>query len=452
MNEAYDVAVVGAGPVGSVAALAYAKRGASVLLLEANPRAARRFAGEWLHPPAVNVLQHLGIGPHDVSPHHAQGQGFVVFPDNGSEPIQLPYSNGGLALCCEHLTLVSALRSAAADNQLVRYAPGCRVSELGDGRIEFHDEHAGMARNVTVEQIVGADGRSSVVRKHLGLSDNSKVISYMAGVRLLDIELPFEGSGHVYPGQPGPMLMYRIGPGEVRLTIDVPRQRAAIRHDVEALYDAIQSTISKPIADAFRVAVERDGLTWMGTRFRPRSEYGSGDVALVGDAVGYFHPLSASGMTLGFRDALSLAESQSLAEYARGREADSYAPELLSNALYQVFTGQGQDAADMRNCIFQTWRKSASARTQLMNFLSANDTNLSRFSTAFIEIGLHAALRSVAEAVSDNQWISIPGRLSGVATWAGWPAAGLMPRSLRRRVRSRSMPASPIRGAAPSAG
>ena len=37
--KSYDVAVIGAGPVGCATALAFAKNGAHVLLLEANPKA-----------------------------------------------------------------------------------------------------------------------------------------------------------------------------------------------------------------------------------------------------------------------------------------------------------------------------------------------------------------------------------------------------------------------------
>ena len=38
IRDRYDVAIIGAGPVGCVSALAFAERGADVLLLEANPR------------------------------------------------------------------------------------------------------------------------------------------------------------------------------------------------------------------------------------------------------------------------------------------------------------------------------------------------------------------------------------------------------------------------------
>ena len=52
--ESYEIAVIGAGPVGAVSALAHARRGASVALIEANPKGAARLAGEWLHPPAID--------------------------------------------------------------------------------------------------------------------------------------------------------------------------------------------------------------------------------------------------------------------------------------------------------------------------------------------------------------------------------------------------------------
>src|SRR5438477_11015749 len=85
-----DVAIIGAGPVGCTAALAFSERGASVVVFEANVRAATRLAGEWLHPPAVEILRRLRVDlPALVD--YPTGRGFVVFPEDGSSPIVLPY-------------------------------------------------------------------------------------------------------------------------------------------------------------------------------------------------------------------------------------------------------------------------------------------------------------------------------------------------------------------------
>ena len=59
-SPAADVTVVGAGPVGCIAAIALARRGSRVTLLEASP-VGKRLAGEWLHPAAVRLLNELDV-------------------------------------------------------------------------------------------------------------------------------------------------------------------------------------------------------------------------------------------------------------------------------------------------------------------------------------------------------------------------------------------------------
>src|SRR6186713_1757034 len=98
----YDVVVIGAGPAGSSAAIAFARRDANVLLVEAKPEAASRFAGEWVHPTGVKILRDLGLLPQDSGLSVFSGRGFVVFPQAQGDEICLDYPHGGLALACEH--------------------------------------------------------------------------------------------------------------------------------------------------------------------------------------------------------------------------------------------------------------------------------------------------------------------------------------------------------------
>ena len=129
IRNQYDVAVVGAGPVGCVTALSFARRGARVLLLEANPAASRRLAGEWIHPPAVEILDALGIDARPATPFNG-GRGFVVFPEDGSRPIVLPYPAGRFGLTFEHAAFVATLRAHCEGNALVDYLPWARVTGL----------------------------------------------------------------------------------------------------------------------------------------------------------------------------------------------------------------------------------------------------------------------------------------------------------------------------------
>src|SRR5437867_812200 len=108
-----DVAVIGAGAAGCASALASARRGARVLLLEAHPGASTRLAGEWLHPAGVRVLEDLGLGSLRSALAHPPGGGFAIFPADGSPTITLQYPDRSRALTCDHAALIGALRDAA---------------------------------------------------------------------------------------------------------------------------------------------------------------------------------------------------------------------------------------------------------------------------------------------------------------------------------------------------
>ncbi|TVY87800.1 Squalene monooxygenase, partial [Lachnellula willkommii] len=60
-NHPYDVLIIGAGVVGSAAAVAFARQGRSVLLLERNLKEPDRIVGELLQPGGVAALEKLGL-------------------------------------------------------------------------------------------------------------------------------------------------------------------------------------------------------------------------------------------------------------------------------------------------------------------------------------------------------------------------------------------------------
>ena len=128
----------------------------------------------------------------------------------------------------------------------------------------------------------------------------------MGGIAVQDVELPVEGHGHVFVGGPGPILVYRIASNVVRMALDVPADAAHLRRDMQALHSAVAPVLPRQIADALETALQAGKPTWIETRFLPRTEYGRGSVALVGDAAGCMHPLSAAGISLGLMDVQAL--------------------------------------------------------------------------------------------------------------------------------------------------
>ena len=423
-----DVVVVGAGPAGSMAAVAHAQRGARVLLVEANPRAAQRFAGEWIHPAGAQILARYGLTPVAATAHHHACRGFAVFPDDGTAPIPLRYVDDARGFTCEHDGLVGSLRDQAAGAPGVDYRPFTRVVAIDGHTVTLRDE-AGAEREVRADRIVGADGRSSVVRKHVYGEREADLVSHMAGLELTGVELPFEGHGHVLLGGPGPVLLYRIGPDTVRACIDIPAGTPGARRDARYLWEAFGPRMPEGVGAALRRSLESDKILWATNRFLPRAGYGEGHVALVGDAVGFYHPLTASGITIAFKDVEALVASDDVAGYGRIREPRSYVPELLANALFQVFTREDESADAIRQAVYQVWRERPEERRRTMRLLGGDELRLPQFGGAFVQVALQAARDTAARR---------PENLAQLTEWARWPLASVTPRSLRSRYRGRS--------------
>lgn len=415
-----DVAVIGAGPVGCVTALAFAHSGAQVLLLEAHPQNVKPLAGEWLHPLGVEVLRRLGLGLALEALKYPTGKGFVVFPDDDTQPIELNYPEGTMGLSCEHGELVSSLREAAAFHTNIHFIPGARVTHIEREQLSFENVNNGETQTISVERIVGADGRSSVARKALGIPNDRTLVSYTAGVLLEDVELPYEGFGHVLLGGPGPTLVYRIKPRQIRICIDVPIH---FQKKATYLWDVYSQMFPKVLLPAFRQALENRPVVWVANQFRSRTHYGRDGLALVGDATGHFHPMTAMGMTMGFLDGECLVRSKNFEDYQRERNFRTYVPEMLATTLHEVFIRDDDSAVAIRKAIYQMWRQNPAYRVHTMCLLSGAETNVLSFSGSFLRGVALAVAYVIKDTASKRQWRHGTHVLQSFSQWLQSPAA-----------------------------
>ncbi|MCY4300234.1 MAG: FAD-dependent monooxygenase [Aestuariivita sp.] len=378
-SKDYDIAIVGAGPVGSMCALAHAKKGLTVSLFEANPKAAGRLAGEWLHPPAVKMLRENGINI-DALPRSKLGLGFVVFPEDGSEPIVLPYPDGSRGMAVDHAELVGRL------NEVVETVPN--ISVLKPARVKEVKKHQltyminGEEKSTSAERIVGADGRASVVRQSLGLSTRSLLCSRMLAVTLPNADLPFEGYGHVVLGGPGPVFIYSLSDKSVRIIVDVPLDRWAPKDRLGFLSESYANLLPGQLGPAFVDSLREGRFHAAVNQLRPRVTYGSDDRVLIGDAAGHYHPMTAVGMTLGFGDALSLASQDDYKQFAKERLKAIRVPEFLAIGLYEVFADHRPEAVVLRYAVYHGWRSDARYREITTRILACEDRTVTGIALA----------------------------------------------------------------------
>lgn len=416
MTQSYDVAVIGAGPAGCVAALAHEAGGARVLLLEAAPNACKRLAGEWLHPPAVECLRHVGV---DIKPTYASGRGFTVFPDDGSEHIVLPYAADSQGLSLEHADLVNELRRRCREQPRITFEMPARALDITGQRLTYQLRDKSEV-TVSAGRIIGAGGRNTVAHKALGIDVKANTYSRMAGLLLEDVELPCEGFGHVFLGGPGPVLTYRLSERYVRMCLDVPMSMPVSRDKEAVLWEAFRPVLPRQLHRPVMQALRGGRLSWAANQNRPRLAFGREGLALVGDAVGHHHPLTAIGMTMGFQDAVVLAESKSFEKFRRRRLHESRVPEMLAVGLYEVFADTSEELVAIRQAVYDMWRRDERERERTMGYLACQNNGALMFGGSFLKAVVLATKRLAEQTVRSGKWghsVKLTGELLDRSRW-----------------------------------
>lgn len=382
MKPDFDAIVAGGGVAGAAAAAVLAGLGWSVLVVEPGQHDERRLAGELVHPVGVAGLAELGLLSPAFEP-AARLDGFVVFPDRDvARCIELPYRHSGaepaVALAMDHGAICRTLLAGVAARPAVTVAHGWRVTGLAGAASApiVQIRLGGRTETVSSRIVVAADGASSSVRAHAGLSHRRVRTAVMTGYLVNPDALPRPGRGHIFTAVGGPVLAYAMGDHQARVLLNwrLPHQRSA-EGEATAL-DGLPSRL--------RSEVEAAMATGTGLRFVSSdvtvAGVARGRVVLVGDAAGSCHPISASGMTMGIDDAMRLGRAlrgddlaAAFAHYAAERRALQRARTLLAAMLHEALGGATAEAGMLRAAVHRYWSGSARARAASMMLLGMED-------------------------------------------------------------------------------
>jgi len=405
-----DVLVAGAGPGGCVAALAFAARGAAVQILDPLSGPRPGLSGEWLQPAGVSALRRLGVELPDGR--FSFNRGFIVHPGDGGAPIELHYPSG-MAVSMRHSVLTDVLRTAVEDHASITVTPG-RVIGGRPAAGELHTSCGTLYTGVAV----GADGRSSAVRRALRADRPASVpLSHTAGFLLPGAELPKEGYGHVFLGGAGPVLVYRVAPDALRMCVDVPLGAPNPSKVFRYLHRGYAHVLPPPLREGFLGQLHPHNVQWAANRFLRRTDYGHGRCALVGDAVGYSHPLAALGMALAILDGECLGHSTSLAVYARERTTQSWAAERLGAAIHRVVTEDDAASRTLRQALFRLWRCDPDERDRTMALLSMTDARRRSFMACVAHIAREASGLHVEGTYPRRRPVTTSRSLVPLASW-----------------------------------
>ncbi len=403
----FDIIIVGGGLTGSSLAAALADGKRRILVLEARAGKNPRFNGELIHPSGVDRLAELGF----LDELHAAGGvdvvGFAAVASSKSDVTALPYSDipgsreHGFAI--DHHDLVDVLRRVTSKKPGVTYRFGERVTALvyDEERVIGVQTPSGP---VHAPLVLAADGRHSKVRALVEMPERARLISYTAAARLPDCELPAPGHGHIFLGAPGPILAYPISATDARTCIDLPtdmdRGKEAVLRNLEERYLPVLPAVVRPSFDRAMASAKKNGDLEIAANYAIYTdECVVPGVALVGDACGCSHPLTATGMTIALNDVrqleialqgVTLSDANeldaALQRYQKARYRFVRAREILADAMYEVFLGAEDGTRAIREGIFRYWEGSVLHRARSMALLSGHDSKLESFVREYVKV------------------------------------------------------------------
>lgn len=398
MRSHHDVIIAGGGFAGLTTAAALARRGFSICVVEPHALQPDILRGELLHARGVRSLEALGLLAEVRRAGSVDVDGFAAYAPGSGTPVLLPYGKGrGLGI--EHRVLVNALRSALLAYPNVELVMGPRATDVirQDGRVVGLRCAGG--EELRGKLVIAADGRLSKVRKALGIPTSIELLSHTLATSLRGVELPVAGHGHVFVGAIGPVLAYPFGSDAIRVQLDVSVRAAKdsgglvpylvseyLPHVPVALrYPLLAALNERPLMASANHAIYTEFCVAPGA-------------ALVGDAAGCSHPLTATGMTIALHDAETLASNvarhgltdAALLAYQKGRNTFVRARETFAHALYEVFRGEEEGARVLRTGVFDYW-KSDRARRASMDILTGEESGMRAFVGEYLRVAFVAA-------------------------------------------------------------
>jgi 2-polyprenyl-6-methoxyphenol hydroxylase-like FAD-dependent oxidoreductase len=314
MSQAeYDIVTVGGGLGGAAVAVAMAKAGARVLVVERETRFQDRIRGEFMEPWGVAETHRLGI--YDAIRNSANDSPFWQIYLSGMKldrrdcVATTSHKLPNLAIYHPALQELVLAEAAKAGAEVRR---GAAVREVKPGNPPTVTvESYGRMEELTPQLVVGADGRSSNVRKWCGFATQREPDRYyIAGLLFEEMPAPADtGIGAYNPtlGQVG--YLFPQGEGRVRAYNVYPI-------DADFRLQGENST-DRFIAEALRSGVPPEYYT--GARATgPLASFISADhwvespyrdgVVLIGDAASASDPIWGQGLSLTCRDARVLTD------------------------------------------------------------------------------------------------------------------------------------------------
>jgi 2-octaprenyl-6-methoxyphenol hydroxylase len=309
MQQTFDIAVVGAGPAGQIAAIAMARGGRRVALIGPQADGSDRRTTALMHQ-SLDMMARLGLWD-ALKPQAAALQTMQIIDGTKrllraptvafrSAEIDLPAFGYNIP----NSALLECLTKAVADEPLIsRFTAEAETIAIDENEVRIVVPESD---DVVADFVIGADGRRSKTRESASVGVKTWSYPQTAMVMNFSHSLPHQSVSTEFHTESGPFtqvplpglrssLVWVVAPKEAeRLQALTP---AALSAEVET---RMQSMLGKVTVEDGVQAWPLSGMTAV--------HYGKGRAAFVGEAGHAFPPIGAQGLNLSLRDIAALED------------------------------------------------------------------------------------------------------------------------------------------------
>jgi 2-octaprenyl-6-methoxyphenol hydroxylase len=309
MSHEFDIAVIGAGPAGQIAAIAMARGGRRVVLVGPEPDGSDRRTTA-LMDQSLAMMERLGLWQ-DLK---AQAAPLAVMQiiDGTKRLLRAPtvaFRSAEISLDAfgyniPNAALVSALAAAVAAEPLItRKAVAAETIHIGTDAVTIGFDGGEV---LTAAFAIGADGRRSKTRESAGVGVKTWSYPQTAVVMNFAHTLPHQNISTEFHTESGPFTQVPLpGPRSSLVWVVTPQEADRLTSlSTEQLSGDVEARMQSMLG---KVTVEDGVQAWPLSGMTAR-QYGKGRSAFVGEAGHAFPPIGAQGLNLSLRDIAALED------------------------------------------------------------------------------------------------------------------------------------------------
>ena len=323
-----EVAIIGAGPAGTAAAISLGASGVDVVLIDKTSFPRDKTCGDGLTAAALRLLKTIGVSPHDLPSWTRIDRAVIHGPDGATVDLDLPDDGPMYA---------AVARRSELDHRLVDIATSAGASLLHEDvvRITRADDHVAVdcsdGSRITAGHAVVATGASSapVMEDRKGNGHEVRGAELFGTRVYLKNTTALPSHVHVWFLHgilPGYAWLFPLRDGAANIGVVVHGADGARRGAVQATRHFLSSDTLGRIAGAAIEPTDRVRSWPIPARLARRRS--SGRVLFAGDAAGVADPMTGEGIAQALQSGLLAAKA--IAKATRGIDAAT---------RYQIMSG-----------------------------------------------------------------------------------------------------------------